>query len=310
MSDFVPIRKSQAFHYLSAPLYIKNEAEEYVLYKAENADIDLERFHAEKCPQLYVPNHHRAPLYEALQRKFHEKLTESIEAGDTREVKNALCDIVAESLQEPLKDNLQTLPETIEIIYQEYSYTTQLLKSISSIRYGGTTLVEHTVNTMLLVLNYGIFHGLREEETQNLSLGALVHDVGLTRIPERVAQSDDMLSKLDFKIYRTHPVLGHELIVENMDVDPAVARIALEHHEKLDGKGYPEGRRAISFEGRLLGIIDTFEQLTFNEKKHRKRREPFGALKLIQDEVLADGSYDKDIFKGVCLSLVGKGRFD
>ena len=52
MSDFVPIRKSQAFHYLSAPLYIKNEAEDYVLYKAENADIDRERFYTENCPQL------------------------------------------------------------------------------------------------------------------------------------------------------------------------------------------------------------------------------------------------------------------
>lgn len=310
MSDFVPIRKSQACHYLTAPLYIKNEAEDFVLYKSENSEIDLERFYAENCPQLYIPNDHRAPLYEALQRKFHANLTTRIKSGDTRGVKNALCDIVEESLQEPLKDNLQTLPETIEIIFQEYAYTTQLLKSVSSFTYGGTTLVEHAVNTMLLVLNYCIFQGLREQETKSLSLGALVHDVGLARIPERITQSMDKLSKLDFKIYRAHPVLGHEIIVDAMDADPSVATIALEHHEKLDGTGYPEGIKTLSFEGRLLGIIDAFEQLSFHEKRHRKKREPFGALKLIQDEILTDGNYDKEIFKEVCLSLVGKSRFD
>jgi HD-GYP domain-containing protein (c-di-GMP phosphodiesterase class II) len=310
MTDFTPIRKSQAFHYLTAPLYIKNEAQEYVLYKSANADIDLERFYKENCPQLYIPNDHRAQLYDALQREYHVRLAERLKSGDTRGVKNALGDIVAEALQEPLKYNLQTLPETIEIIYREYAYTTKLLKSVTSIKYGGTSLVEHTVNTMLLVLNYCIFQGFSEEKTKPMSLGALVHDVGLARIPERITQSRDKLSALDFKIYRTHPVLGHEIIVENMDVDRSVAAIALEHHEKLDGTGYPVGTEDISYEGRLFGIIDAFEQLTFNEKAHRKRREPFGALNLIQSEILSRGNYDREIFKGVCLSLVGKSRFD
>jgi HD-GYP domain-containing protein (c-di-GMP phosphodiesterase class II) len=310
MTDFVPIRKSQAFYYLSAPLYIKNEAEEYILYKAENADIDLERFYTENCPQLYIPIDHRAPLYEALQHKYHARLTERLRSGDTRGVKTALGDIVAEALQEPLQYNLQTLPETIEVVYQEYAYTTRLLKSITSIKYGGTTLVEHAVNTMLLVLNYCIFQGFPEEKTKPMSLGALVHDVGLARIPDRIVQATDKLSKLDFKIYTTHPVLGHELIVEHMDADRSVAAMALEHHEKLDGTGYPGGVAEITFEGRLLGIIDAFEQLTFNEKAHRKKREPFGALKLIQSEILSRANYDKEIFKGVCQSLVGKSRFD
>lgn len=88
-----------------------------------------------------------------------------------------------------------------------------------------------------------------------------------------------------------------------------VATMALEHHEQLDGEGYPRGIKDLSFEGRLLSIIDSFEQLAFNEKLHRQKREPFGALQLIQKEILTHGKYDKEVFKGVCLSLVGKSRF-
>jgi HD-GYP domain-containing protein (c-di-GMP phosphodiesterase class II) len=310
MSDFIPIRKSLALHYLACPFYIMNEAGDFVLYKAENADIDLERFYREDCPQLFIPDQHRAAAYAELQRQYHLKLSEQLKSGDTRSVKSALCDIVLEAVQEPLKDNLQTLPETIELIYQEYAYTTLLLKTISDLKYGSSDLIEHSVNIMLLVLNYCIFHGLREAETKHLSLGALVHDVGLARIPDRIVQSGDKLSALDFKIYKTHPVLGYEIIVDNMEVDRSVAAIAREHHEKLDGTGYPEGTTEISQEGKLLGIIDAFEQLTFNEKAHRKRREPFGALKLIQSEILSRGNYDTEIFKGVCQSLVGRSRFD
>ncbi|MDJ0781468.1 MAG: HD domain-containing phosphohydrolase [Desulfosarcinaceae bacterium] len=309
MPDYIPIRKSQALHYMAAPLFIKNAADEFILYKTENAEMDMARFQSDRCPQLYIPNEHRAALYAELQRSYHILLAKRMKAGDIQGVKAAICDIVQEALQEPLGHNLQTLPETIDIVYRGYASTTELLKHISGFRYGGTTLVEHVVNTLLLILNYCIFHGLRETETKALTLGALLHDVGLSRIPERIIQSDDRLSKLDFKIYTTHPVLGHEIIRAHMTVDAAVAMMALEHHEELDGSGYPHGQRDLSFGGRLLGIVDTFEQLTFNEKTHRQRREPFGALKLIQDEMLREGNYDKEIFRGLCLSLVGKSRF-
>ena len=56
--------------------------------------------------------------------------------------------------------------------------------------------------------------------------------------------------------------------------------------------------------------MECFDNLTNSEKPHRKRKEPFGSMKLIQDEIFEEGKFDKSIFKDFCLSLLEKGRFD
>jgi HD-GYP domain-containing protein (c-di-GMP phosphodiesterase class II) len=56
-------------------------------------------------------------------------------------------------------------------------------------------------------------------------------------------------------------------------------------------------------------MIDSFENLTNNEKAHRKKKAPFGAMKIIQDEILKTGKFDKDIFTDLCLSLLGKRKY-
>lgn len=162
---------------------------------------------------------------------------------------------------------------------------------------------------MLLVLNYGVFNELSETATKRLSLGALLHDIGLTGIPKQIAEADRKLTDQEFREYKKHVELGHKMIRESIQIDLSVAKGVLEHHERLDGKGYPKGISDVSFEGRLIGIADCFEDLINTEKKHRKRREPFEALKIVQDEILREGKFDKDIFKNFCLSLLGKTRY-
>ena len=61
---------------------------------------------------------------------------------------------------------------------------------------------------------------------------------------------------------KSHPKIGGDIIRDKSGIDDDVARGALEHHEKLDGSGYPDGSRVFSFEGQLLGIVDCYEALT------------------------------------------------
>ena len=77
----------------------------------------------------------------------------------------------------------------------------------------------------------------------------------------------------------------------------------LEHHENLDGSGYPRGITHISFEGQLINLISCFEQLTYREKKYRKAKLPFSAMSTIKDETLKYGKFNKEIFKDFCLSF-------
>ncbi|MFH1984661.1 MAG: HD domain-containing phosphohydrolase [Pseudomonadota bacterium] len=309
MTTYVPIRKSQIFHYLKTPLYIKNDKGDYILYKSENTKIDSKRFIEDAYPQLYTPEEMSSGAFEELRYQLKNKLVKKIEAGDLRSIKSTLNEIVQESFEEPIEENIQHLPETIELIYNEYSSASKLLKTIVGIQYGGTTLSEHSINVMLLVLNYCVFTNQSEKDTKALSLGALLHDVGLAIIPKKLIESKRKLTDSEFTEYKSHPAIGHDMIKENFNTDDSLSVGALEHHERLDGSGYPRGISNIAFEGRLIGMIDCFDSLTNSKKIYRRKKDPFSALKLIQDEMLHMGKFDKVIFKDLCLSLFGKTKY-
>jgi HD-GYP domain-containing protein (c-di-GMP phosphodiesterase class II) len=102
---------------------------------------------------------------------------------------------------------------------------------------------------------------------------------------------------------KRHPKLGEYIIKVKSGIDGGIADGALEHHEKLDGRGYPSGTRHISFIGQLLGIIDCYEALTIEERPYRRAKSPLDTLKLIKSDVEA-GKFDRKIFEKFCCSLI------
>ena len=306
MNTYIAVRKSQAHLYFKTPLYIKNSSADYVLYKGENERIDAARFAAEQFPQLFTP----ARMHDFAQKELYSRLNEGlvtrIRKGDLKAAKQILCTIVQEAMGDLREDNFDRFPETIEIMYSEYAGTGTVLKNFIDIHYGGSSLVEHSVNVMVLTLNYCLFCDFSESDVKRLSLAALLHDVGLTRLPQKILEIERKLTDEEFEVFKTHALIGHNIVKDNMQTDAAVAIGIHEHHERLDGGGYPRGNSDISFDGRLIGLIDSFESLINSEKIHRQKREPFDALKKIQDEVLAEGKFDKKIYRDLCLSLSGK----
>lgn len=309
MSNYLPIRKSQIYHYLKTPLYVKNSSGDFVLYKSEGAKIDLKRFSDDQFPQLFIPSEKEEFALVEVQTQLIKKLKDRVKSGDLLSIKSALCEIVNEVFQKPLGNDVQILPETIDIIYNEYSTISKLLRNVEGVQFGGTTLVEHSVNVMVLVLNFCIFSRLDYDEAKKVSLGALLHDIGLTKVPRTLIESSRKLSESEFEMYKSHPSLGHDIIMENEHIDSSISKGVLEHHERLDGNGYPRGISNISFEGCLIGMFDSFDNLTCTEKEHRKREDPFSALRIIQKEILTDGKFDKTIFRDACLSLLGKKQY-
>ena len=102
---------------------------------------------------------------------------------------------------------------------------------------------------------------------------------------------------------KRHPKIGESIIKSKSGFGGEIARGALEHHEKLDGSGYPEGIKQISFTGQLLGIIDCYEALTNEERPYRRAKSPLDTLKLIKQDVEA-GKFDRKIFEKFCYSLI------
>lgn len=107
-------------------------------------------------------------------------------------------------------------------------------------------------------------YGLSQEDIAKIELAAPMHDAGKIGIADKILLKPDKLSKNEFEMMKTHTQLGHDLLFdEENEYLKAAALIALEHHEKWDGTGYPHGKKGeeISIFGRIVVIADVFDAL-------------------------------------------------
>ncbi|MDR0881196.1 MAG: CHASE2 domain-containing protein [Candidatus Adiutrix sp.] len=104
--------------------------------------------------------------------------------------------------------------------------------------------------------------GLEEEEVERIYLGGLLHDVGKIGIPDRILNKPGRLDDEEINIMRSHPALGARLMSQ-IKLPETVMRAIVEHHERLDGRGYPEGltNQDLSHAGRILKIADVYDAL-------------------------------------------------
>ncbi|HEX2199938.1 MAG TPA: HD domain-containing phosphohydrolase [Burkholderiales bacterium] len=107
--------------------------------------------------------------------------------------------------------------------------------------------------------------GARPEVAEMMLKAAPLHDIGKLGVPAEILRKADKLSAPDWERIKRHPQLGAEIIGEHDDPLLKLARtVALTHHERWDGSGYPKGLKgeAIPWAGRVMAIVDTFESMT------------------------------------------------
>lgn len=123
----------------------------------------------------------------------------------------------------------------------------------------------HVIRMSLYSQLLGLAAGMSEDEAELLLNAAPMHDIGKIGIPDRILLKPDELDADELKIMRTHPQLGADIIGKDNSILLNLAReIALTHHEKWDGTGYPNALKGeeISIHARIVAIADTFDALT------------------------------------------------
>lgn len=107
--------------------------------------------------------------------------------------------------------------------------------------------------------------GLSEEQTENIHLASTMHDIGKLMIPSEILEKPARLTDEEYAVIKQHSAYGGKLLsnVEG-DVMQLAKTIALDHHERIDGRGYPDGKSAddISIEGRIVAVADVYDALT------------------------------------------------
>ena len=123
-------------------------------------------------------------------------------------------------------------------------------------------LFSHAVNVCVLSLVVGVLEEF-DINVAGLGVGALLHDIGETRLPRNLIRKKDGFTNAERRLVEQHPMLGAMLLEQNLDLAPCARQIVLEHHERIDGSGYPLGVRAsnLSLAGQIVAITDAYDEM-------------------------------------------------
>jgi putative nucleotidyltransferase with HDIG domain len=137
------------------------------------------------------------------------------------------------------------------------------LVCMTKIREKDTYLLEHSLNVAILLANLASHVGFSEAQTQELALSGFLHDIGKIKVPDEILHKPGRLTDSEMEIMKSHVNEGTAVLTE-MGIPKRIVRTIGEHHERLDGGGYPEGKKGdeISLSGRMIAIIDTYDAIT------------------------------------------------
>ncbi|MCY6372087.1 HD-GYP domain-containing protein [Clostridium ganghwense] len=141
---------------------------------------------------------------------------------------------------------------------------------------------QHCVNVSVLSLVLGIQLQLKKSELLDLCIGALLHDIGKVLTPKEIINKEGPLTDEEFEIIKEHTTKGYEYLKGSLDISSTARVIVLQHHEKVNGTGYPEGRTEdrISRFSRIVAIADVYDALT-SDRPYRRALSPNEAVEYI-----------------------------
>jgi putative nucleotidyltransferase with HDIG domain len=166
----------------------------------------------------------------------------------------------------------------------------------------------HALNTAVYAAALGRAVFGAGADLRDVGRGALLHDIGKSRVPERILDKPGPLDAEEWRVMRTHPRVGYDIIVSTLGSVPSYAHIVLEHHERADGSGYPAGRLGptIGLDSQVVAIADVFDALT-SDRPYKAADPPFEALRIMRFEMA--GQFDSDLLRAFIFVIGERDRF-
>ncbi|MEA3371669.1 MAG: HD domain-containing protein [Campylobacterota bacterium] len=201
---------------------------------------------------------------------------------------NLTSDDRAELLYESVSDQMYNMFERcidqksvhkakkyVQLIVQEIITNRMHSEALLRLTSHDFTTHSHSVNVSMYAIALGKELGLSETEMMQVGTGALLHDLGKSKISSKIINKPGKLTIEEFQEMKKHPRLGYEILKEMGETDELILQIVKGHHEKLDGSGYGEGltKDLIKIETQVVTIADIFDALTTN--RSYKRATPY-----------------------------------
>jgi putative nucleotidyltransferase with HDIG domain len=168
------------------------------------------------------------------------------------------------------------------------------LTCMSRLKTKDSYLIEHSLNVSILMAVFATHLNMDKRIIQEVALGAFLHDIGKVLIPKDILNKRSVLTKQEENIMRSHVALGLKVLEDTPSVSHIAMQMVREHHERLDGSGYPNQLKGeqISKYGRMIAIIDSYDAMTC-ERPYKKSVHPINAFKALIAE--SPNCYDEEL---------------
>ncbi len=225
--------------------------------------------------------------------------TEDEQNGSVFQARAQAREVVRQSLQEVLINNAvngDLIISVVNKIIEELLNQEDIVINLSRLRVVDDYLFEHSVNVSIYSIITGIMMGLNKEKLVILGTGAMMHDVGKMLLQKEILNKPGLLSDDEYQHVKQHTTLGYELLMRTNKIHPEAALIALNHHERLDGNGYPKGNSTndLTILSKIVAVVDVFDALT-SDRVYSKRINHFKAMEYICS--MTDVHFDEMVTK-------------
>ncbi|ALO34378.1 phosphohydrolase [Colwellia sp. MT41] len=195
------------------------------------------------------------------------------------------------SLTEHKTINVVEAKESTDAIVDSIFRNQDALACMTRLRIKDEYLVEHSLNVAILMTLFAKHLAFDREIIEQLALGAFLHDIGKVLVPPEILNKPGKLTAQEFTVMKSHVDLGMEVLKESSELSELIIEVVQQHHERLDGKGYPKqlNDQQITQYGRMIAIVDSYDAMTA-ERVYKAGMHPIKAFNLLMKD--APNSYD------------------
>ncbi len=170
-------------------------------------------------------------------------------------------DVFFRQMEAPSPEHLMEVRSVVSTLLDGLLDHQAAMVSLIQMRRFDATLATHGVDTGVMAMAIGQNHGCDPSQLKLLGMAALVHDIGQLRLPLNLLRKVQAYSPQDHKLIQAHCDMGEAILNQFPDFPPESKQMVLQHHERLDGSGYPKGLRGkdISELTQILSIADTYD---------------------------------------------------
>ena len=200
------------------------------------------------------------------------------------------------------KIDLRTVQSQVDNIIDDLITNSHIMIGMSDLKNYDDYTYQHSVNVCVLSIILGISHGYNHLQLQALGMGSILHDIGKIKIPLEIINKPSPLTYAEYMEIKKHPWEGFKIINSSIDLPRGSAQGILQHHERIDGRGYPRGIDEVNIHeyGLIVAVADVFDALV-SDRPYRRAFNNQEAMEIMERE---KGTHLSPLFVDALLSYI------